>query len=234
MKLWICDDDVGIVMELEQGCREYVAEKKLEVEIVGMTAFPENLDNRKSLGEAASEGALPEILLLDIDMPQRTGLEIKEMLEGVEKSPYIIFVTSHHETIYEAFGKNVIGFLLKPVSKISLEKLLDKAVDYTGSDQVIILWSGEKYASYNYKEIVMADGRELETRMSLNDWENRLPQGDFFRVDKGYLVNFAHVKMVEGESVVLRSGKCLHLSRRKKTLCRDAFLKYCGRKVRYH
>ena len=48
-------------------------------------------------------------------MPGKSGLVIRDELEKKNANSLIIFVTSHSETVWEAFGRNVIGFFEKPM-----------------------------------------------------------------------------------------------------------------------
>ena len=56
----------------------------------------------------------PDILFLDVNMPEMTGLEFLESLVG--ERPSTILITAHQQHAYEGFEQNVADFLLKPVS----------------------------------------------------------------------------------------------------------------------
>lgn len=242
MKLWICDDEKEIVDELKARCGTYFEMKNMEVEVVGMKHFPEELASLSELRAASEERKLPDILLLDIDMPDRNGLEIKEELAELEKGPYIIFVTSHRETIEEAFGRNVIGFLNKPVEPMKFNKLMERALDYCRSSQTHVMVDGRKIfcadiiylqTSGIYTKVHLKGGAFIELRKSLKEWETLLPMEDFFRISDNRLVNFAWVGQVEAGRIILETGETFDISRRKKKLCRKMFVRYAARKVRY-
>lgn len=55
----------------------------------------------------------PDILILDIEMPGMTGIELKEVLQSEEGATYIIFVTDHEEMMTEAFGVHVLQICAK-------------------------------------------------------------------------------------------------------------------------
>jgi two-component system response regulator AlgR len=88
------------------------------------------------VGEAANGGegiarlphAAPDVALVDIQMPQMSGMEFARHVAQLEHPPAIVFVTAHDEHAVEAFEVNAIDYLLKPVRAPRLEAALRKAV----------------------------------------------------------------------------------------------------------
>lgn len=88
------------------------------------------------LDEQASNGAQalelcqrlqPDILLLDIQMPDMDGLEVAASLEQRPYSPAIIFCTAHDQFALPAFAVNASGYLVKPVSMEQLRQAIERA-----------------------------------------------------------------------------------------------------------
>jgi two-component system response regulator AlgR len=87
------------------------------------------------VGEAASghDGlallpALPvDVALVDIHMPQMTGIEFARHLAALERPPAIVFITAHDQYAVEAFEVNALDYLLKPVRGARLATALAKA-----------------------------------------------------------------------------------------------------------
>ena len=87
------------------------------------------------VGEAANgqEGllllpSLPvDVALVDIHMPEMTGIEFARHLAGLERPPAVVFVTAHDEYAVDAFEVNAIDYLLKPVRSARLAAALAKA-----------------------------------------------------------------------------------------------------------
>lgn len=69
---------------------------------------------------------VPDIIFLDIEMPDKTGLETAEILERNLVLSKIIFVTSHDHYMLEAIRKNAFDYILKPVSLSVLKNALDR------------------------------------------------------------------------------------------------------------
>ena len=94
----------------------------------------EEIPDAVVVGEAASgpdalallPEARPELLLLDLQMPGMTGLQLAESLVGQE-SPLVIFVTAYEQHALQAFNAGALDYLMKPVRKARLETALQKA-----------------------------------------------------------------------------------------------------------
>jgi two-component system response regulator AlgR len=87
------------------------------------------------VGEAANgqEGLLlmatmpVDVALVDINMPQMSGMEFARHLANMERPPAVVFVTAHDQFAIEAFEVNAIDYLLKPVRAARLAAALEKA-----------------------------------------------------------------------------------------------------------
>ncbi len=233
MKIYICDDRIEIVDTVKAECEHYLKAKGIDAEVAGDASFPEEL---------YGDGNRPDIMLLDIDMPTSSGIDIKNRMEEYEDSPFIIFITSHDEMVYDAFGKNVIGFLRKPLDRILFEKVMDKAVDFYESRFLSVKLPGGIELMCNviigiksdhvYSSIILSDG-QLSVRRSLREWEMFLPEKDFFRVNEKWIIHYAYVDKIKEDKITLKNGERLTVSRRKKQQLRDGYMSYCLRKGRY-
>ena len=72
-------------------------------------------------------GSRAQVLLLDIQMPGMTGLEVARHLASLENAPAVVFVTAHERHAVEAFELNALDYLLKPVRGARLAAALRKA-----------------------------------------------------------------------------------------------------------
>ncbi|MFW5687055.1 MAG: LytR/AlgR family response regulator transcription factor, partial [Halanaerobium sp.] len=68
-----------------------------------------------------------ELLFLDIQIPDKNGIEIARILKQQQNTPYIIFTTAYDEYAVEAFRLSAIDYLLKPISDQRLEESLERA-----------------------------------------------------------------------------------------------------------
>ena len=115
MRVLICDD--------EQLARGRV--KRLAEEIDGVTVVAEAADGREAVSEA--QRTQPEVVLLDIRMPDMDGLEAASHLLNTEKPPAVIFCTAFDEHALQAFKVHAVDYLLKPINRDDLAAALERA-----------------------------------------------------------------------------------------------------------
>ncbi|MEY4509744.1 MAG: response regulator, partial [Pseudomonadota bacterium] len=87
-----------------------------------VTVVAECTNGREVIAHLEACQRPPDILLLDIRMPELSGLEACALLP--EESPYVIFATAHSEHALEAFEVGAEDYLLKPIEAASLERAL--------------------------------------------------------------------------------------------------------------
>ena len=114
MTIGVCDDDKEYLEKEIALCRDCLP---------GDHSFYRFYDGRELL---AVEEAL-DLVLLDIEMPNINGIEVKEKLQMLSEQTVIVFVTNHREFVMDAFDINVIGFVVKGMMEEQLPIVLDKA-----------------------------------------------------------------------------------------------------------
>lgn len=78
----------------------------------------------------------PDVIFLDVDMPEVNGLELAEKVNTEGYRGEIIFVTAHRQYAIDAFGVNAIDYLLKPVMEAALVKSLERLRKRIGAGQI--------------------------------------------------------------------------------------------------
>jgi two-component system LytT family response regulator len=180
------------------------------------------------VGEASScNGAIdlinqnnPQLIFLDIQLSGETGFDLLEMIENSIK---IIFVTAYDEYAIRAFEVNAIDYLLKPVNperlKVAIERIVTKetaekseAKSYEYSDSIYVHLNN--YASRfikissitfiepvgNYSKIVTIEGKHCLVLKTLKKWQEELPDNNFVRIHRSSIVNIEHVDRIEKKS----------------------------------
>ncbi len=211
----ICDDD-GNVRDFIKGCADdYLGKIGAQYQIV-------LYKNGENLLAGLSEGNIQiNLLFLDVEMPGKTGIEVKNSLEGNQFVEKIVFVTSHIETMQQAFGQRVVGFLDKPLSEKSVWNWIEKEFSdynnklevpfgdkvYKANDILFIKTSG------NYLIAKLVDGSEsVLVRAGFSCITDRF--GDkFIRVHKSYLINLNHIKDIKFNKIYVDNGEEIPLGR---------------------
>jgi two-component system, LytTR family, response regulator len=115
LRILIADDEPVARRVLRQEL-----ELRLDVEILG-----EADTGTRTL--AAIEDGRPDVVLLDLEMPQMGGFEVIDRLRGGAHLPVIIVVTAYDQYAIRAFEEGAIDYLLKPVSEARLAQALERA-----------------------------------------------------------------------------------------------------------
>ena len=197
------------------------------VEVVGEAG-----DGEQALELVRERG--PELLLLDIDMPEMDGLELAE-LPGV---PLVIFTTAHAEHAVRAFEVAAVDYLLKPIARERLAEAIERARARAGRSAapaasteppritarsggtVHVIDASEitRFHATDKVTIFVHEGRELVLDDSLNALEERLRAHGFFRTHRSELVSLAAVKALHSDggstTVELRDGSRAAVGRR--------------------
>jgi two-component system LytT family response regulator len=205
------------------------------------------------IGEAMNAGEAktliselrPDLIFLDIQMPEKTGFEL---LEELDRVPFVIFTTAHDEFALKAFEVNAMDYLLKPIDPQRLTDAIQKLslvdeketvgidgknelrTSLSESDQVFVK-DGEKcwfvklaeirlFESVgNYARVFFGQNRPLILK-SLNSLEERLDQKIFFRANRKHIVNLRMIEKVEpffngGLLLEIKGGEKIEVSRRQ-------------------
>ncbi|MCI9372069.1 MAG: response regulator transcription factor [Lachnospiraceae bacterium] len=233
IKIAICDDEASSRELLERMCRAFF-QKKEQLTKTDIHAFA-------SGEEVMTSGTDYDILLLDIEMPAQDGIVIKDDFETNRKQTRIIFTTSHQERVLEAFGKNVTGFLVKPIDETAFQNVMEKTLsDICGpvleteenGNTFMIPMKRIKYieAQDKYTLLVTETGEYL-MRKTMKFWENALPGQDFVRIHKSYLVHLEYFEK-KGDEVWLDKGKHVKISRFRKHEIMEKYKDFLRRKVK--
>ncbi|HEY1794031.1 MAG TPA: LytTR family DNA-binding domain-containing protein [Opitutaceae bacterium] len=189
----------------------------------------------------------PDIAILDIRMPGRTGLQIvREMPPGLR--PVVIVATAHHEHAVEAFDEEAADYLLKPFDRGRLDLALRRAsarvrerdqpagapapaerLAVRVDGRIVFMRPSEiawVEAASNYCVFHLLGGRRMLARVTMASLEGRLGGSGFVRANRSALVNADEVAELVPErfgdyAVLLRSGGSIPLSRKMRRRIRD-------------
>ena len=210
MRVLIADDELPARQRLRQ---LLVAHPEFEV-----VAEAENGAQAMELVASTSPG----LLLLDIQMPHGNGLDIAASLPSPR--PAIIFCTAFDEHAVDAFELNAVDYLLKPVSRVRLEKALARVARNQAKDaddpleQILkdphlrlsrfLVRNGARYLVVTSDEAAFFESTGGLTRLmtnagkhywmeaALNDLEARVDPQRFFRISRAALVNLSAISEV--------------------------------------
>lgn len=175
-----------------------------------------------------------DLMFLDINMPYLSGLDF---LETLVNPPLTILTTAYSEYALEGYRLNVVDYLLKPIgfqrffqaaSKarevFKSRLLLENKEDITESN--LYVRQGDRFNRILWKDILYIEGMQNYVRLHFNgksliihqtmtSLEQMLPDNNFFRIHRSYIVNVNRIDSVSGNRVFI-NGKELPISTAKR------------------
>jgi len=160
-----------------------------------------------------------ELLFLDIEMPELSGLDLTRNLAG--RCPVIIFTTSKKEYALEAFDLNVADYLIKPILPARFLLALDKARELLSSRSYHLKWNRVEFVFLRDTSIIrrvdlgeicyveaMGDYVKVFTEKKcfvihskLRTVEERLPRERFLRVHRSYIIALDKIEYMQESTV---------------------------------
>ncbi|MBT0809742.1 response regulator transcription factor [Litoribacter ruber] len=189
-----------------------------DVEVVGEA---QNVDDAKEKIEKLQ----PDVIFLDIQMPEKTGFDLLEELDHV---PHVIFTTAYDEYALQAFQVNALDYLLKPIQPERLTEAIKKlktkiseaakeeanASPSTQNDKKLSLEDqvfvkdGDRcwFVKLENVRLFESDGNYIKVyfdtnkpmiHKSLNALDERLDEKSFFRASRKHIINLSWVESIE-------------------------------------
>lgn len=156
-----------------------------------------------------------QLMFLDINMPGLNGLEF---LKSLQHPPLTIFTTAYREFASESYDVDGFDYLVKPIAFERFFKSVNKAYDslsrqvkeqarhfFVKVDGVLVKVLMEEVlfveGMKDYVKIYLNNGQRLITLISLKQIENQLPEDDFLRVHRSFIIAKNKVDSIEGNTL---------------------------------
>lgn len=173
---------------------------------------------------------MPDLLFLDIQMPEKSGFDL---LESLDQVPPVIFTTAYDQYAVKAFEVSALDYLVKPIREERFEKAVTLARQRLGkadpAGQIFVKdrqqyhfvqWSSVQLIESmdNYARIFFGD-KTVFLKSSLNQLEDKLTSNIFFRINRAQIVNRQYIQTittVDGRlKITLSTGAQLEVSERQ-------------------
>jgi len=223
-----------IIVDDERLAREEVKRALKNYEDFVLIGEAENADDAKIL----IESKMPDLIFLDIQMPEKSGFDLLESLENV---PNVLFITAYDQYAIQAFEVNALDYLMKPIREERFAKAIQKIRDtiqqrsfvneIIAKDRKIFIKDGEKRFFIQLDEIYLIESLENYTRLffqdkkafqrrSLRQWEEILDENIFFRINRTEIINIKYIEAINTTDsgrleVKLKTGELLEVSNRQ-------------------
>ena len=168
----------------------------------------------------------PDLVLLDIEMPELNGLEVAEAWGG--EGPAVVFVTAYSEHALKAFELSAVDYLVKPVAPERLAEAVErirkrknpvppaqlqdflKKIEEGRKNRRMAVKCGTKYRVFNPAQVsaiiakdhyalLLVDGQELLADDRLDALAERMDPARFLRIHRSAIINLDYLKELEHE-----------------------------------
>ena len=194
----------------------------------------------------------PDLVLLDINLPDGNGYDLLNRLEKINFG--IIFITAYEEYAIKAIKFSALDYILKPFKAAELIQAVEKAAEkilgekynlqykalLSNLDKIrkIVLRTAESLHVVNVKDIIrleadgnytrffLAKGEKLLVSKTMKDFDEMLEDAGFFRTHQSHLVNLNHVlryEKADGGYLVMDDQSTVPISSRKKDALFELF-----------
>ena len=239
MQIAVCDDEKEI--------RDMFAEK------IGKLYPKADLSLYQSGEELLLSAREPDILLLDIQMPGKNGMETAKELRKRNEKAIIIFVTALNDFVFQAFDVGAFHYLVKPFDDGKFAEVLFNAVkqfedrrklEIAGRKRKkssLMITTGGKHISVNLDDIVYAEvfdrkviihtmDEDIEYYGKMKELEEKAGD-EFYRTHRSFLVNFGFIRKYDATKVYLKKGQAI-MAKQKYGEFVQQYLRYNQRKWR--
>lgn len=224
IKIAFCDDDMEVLHQMNELLDCYRVERN---EDITYAAFQSPFE----LLTEIEKGIRPDILFLDVVMPEQNGMDVAKEIRQYDTNMKIIFLTSSPEFAVESYSVGAYFYQLKPIWEESFFRLMDAVLVECEKKKKnsLILRSKDGITRIDlqqleYCEVLgrkllfhLENGAVLESAGSLDDLAGQLMQySNFFRPHRSFLVNMEYIqnissrsiKMVNDAEIPIPHGKC--------------------------
>ncbi|MDD3239059.1 MAG: LytTR family DNA-binding domain-containing protein [Lachnospira sp.] len=243
MIIGICDDVCGERETLHKLCEKYFQKVDVKHEYKMFSSGEEILEFCEK-----QDSVRLDLLFLDVEMGGISGIDVKNAVLNQKKVWRIVYVSSHTESMMDAYGIKTIGFIPKPVTDERIEKMMTIMMDDLKKDitfqisgphgemmeikleDILFFRADGSYTEiYTYKSLRTNQRYVLSTK-KLGVIEKELEEYEFFRVHKSYLINLMNTINVGTTVAFQYCGESVPVGRKYKEEARRSFLEF-GRNV---
>lgn len=231
IRIAIVEDEREDAMQLQEYLHQYEIEKG---EVFKISFFS---DGDEIVHRYKTEY---DIILMDVEMKFMDGMSAAEEIRKVDAEVVIIFITKMPQYAIRGYAVDALDYVLKPVSYFAFSQRLNRAISRMKKRENKMIAVSIKGGTIrlNVANITYIESRghtlvfhtaagDYEAFGTMKGLEDELEKWDFYRGNKGYLINLAYVEGIKDGCAVVK-GKLLILSRSRKKGFMEALARYWG------
>lgn len=190
-------------------------------------------ETKASVAIEEIERLLPDVLFLDVEMPEMNGLEV--LRQFPHRAFHVIFTTAHEKYALPALKAAAVDYLVKPLSPQDVHEALQRCaarqrptaqspqwITLTTLGETVVVHPDDIIrieATNNYSVFYFTNRPKLVVSKTLKEFDDQLSPLHFFRVHQSHLINLKHIVSVnsnDGDYALLAQAHRVEISRRRK------------------
>ncbi len=235
----LCDDEASELDKTERMLSDY--EKKYEKTKFEIDRFESPVQLLEMVRE---KGYAPDLILMDIYMPEKPGIEAARELREMGCRGKLIFLTTSRDHALDAFTVDAAQYLVKPVAEKQLFPVLHRMLEDMEEERrkyLVLRIEGrtQRVALHNLvyceangktQHIHMSDSARYVLRITMTELYEMISRyQEFVRIGVAYIVNLEHVESFNAQELQMDNGKKIYLPRGSFQSLRERYFDfYCG------
>ena len=226
---------------IEDNLEEAVLLKEQAVAIIEKYFRIDTFDIYRSYSQYTESNLNYELYFIDCVLADGNGTQLAKEIRAVNPGACIIFTTAYMVYAAAGYESDALRYLMKPVSNESLEEAISAFAAKRKQSRVIELTGTARYSDFipetdiyyieyvDRKVLVRLDDRFVESRKTMKEFEKELSEDLFFRTSRSFLVSFLHITKKTDNTLIMRNGEYVKISKRNLFSFNQAYIKYLKR-----
>lgn len=226
----VCDDEVAEREQIAGLTGDILAAEKIQCEI-------SHYENGEELLRDLQNGKKYNLLLLDVMMPAKGGMELARQLRKEEMDTSIVFISSNREMALQGYEVSAARYLAKPVDERQLKEAVLFCYGQRQKNRELLLPVNGSLRKVSPKDIyyveivgrkcrIRQEKEEWDTGLSIEELEEMLSNQGFIRCHQSFLVNCRYIRDFRTSSMELKDGRSVPVSKHRIKEVRQAFFEY--------
>lgn len=219
MRILLCDDDKLFLESLKERLKEIFVK-------YGSSCRISEWESGTALLKEVDFNQV-DILFLDIDMPEISGIQVAEKVKRWNPDINLVFLTNREDLVFKAIQFQPYRFIRKEKLAEELEETVHRLIIKIADETLLYQFArGGNAVKVPIREIIYLESQghniqihcrnQMHTiRGKLSEYDERLEKYGFIRIHSGFLVNIRYIYTISYQGICLDNGQKLPVSRKK-------------------